>query len=53
MNSGNSSFVALTASVAGAASQSLAVANIDQLTYLQTNEKVWIGDKKIKKAITN
>jgi solute carrier family 25 S-adenosylmethionine transporter 26 len=36
MNSGNSSFVALTASVAGAASQSIAVANIDQLTYLQT-----------------
>jgi uncharacterized protein (TIGR02722 family) len=24
-----------------------------ELTDLQTNEKVWIGDKKIKKAITN
>lgn len=33
VNTGNSSFVSLTASVAGAASQTLAV---DQLTYLQT-----------------
>jgi len=36
MNTGNSSLVSITASVAGAASQSIAVANIDQLTYLQT-----------------
>jgi len=24
-----------------------------ELTHLQTNEKVWIGDKKIKKLVKN